>query len=330
MKRGILLAAIIGVLSLSIFFVYRLYQKHSAEGGTPMFAFVVDIPGRFWEIAYAGCLKAGQEENVAVEYHAPGQSSPAQQQQIVESLVARGCRGIAICPLNPESISRLLDKASEYMPVICQGSDAPHSKRIAYIGADNFSAGRIAGEQLKKAMPEGGQVAIFSATMDIANQRERSDGVIAALKGSNCEVVGVFTDQADRARAQANVRTILAKYPDLKGIVGVAGYNAPAAVMALRDYSNHKIKVVGFDEDVETFEAVRRGDIYASVAQQPFEFGYQSIKMLAKINRGQKVELPENKIIFVPVYIINKDNVNAVEKDVEQKLSALSMKVKHF
>ena len=302
-----------------------------SDNEKPVFAFIVDIPGRFWEIAYAGCLQAAEEENVTAEYHVPGQSTPAQQQQIVESLVGRGCDGIAICPMNPQSISRMLDTVSEYMPVICHGSDAAESKRLAYVGADNIAAGRIAGELLKKALPEGGKVAIFSATMDIVNQRERSDGVIQALEKDNrYEVVGVFTDQADRTRAQANVRAILAKYPDLKGIVGVAGYNAPAAVMALRDLKDNQIEVVGFDEDIDTMEAIRRGEIFASVAQQPFEFGYQSIKMLAKVHREEELTLPPDGIIFVPVYVITKENVDSVEKDIAQKLSNLNIKLKHF
>jgi ribose transport system substrate-binding protein len=322
------------LLGVSLVFSWVSCKKANpaakASQEKPTFAFIIDISGRFWHIAQAGCQQAGREEGVNVEFHVPGQSTAAQQQQIIESLVARGCRGIAICPLSPESLKRILDEVSEYMYVICQGSDAPQSKRVCYIGTNNYEAGRTAGEMLKKALPNGGEVAVFAATMDLSNQRERSQGAQDALAGSNCKVVGVFTDQAARDRAQSNVRAVVAKYPQLKGIIGCAGYNAPCAVKALQDYSDCNVAVVGFDEDIDTMEAIRKGQIYCSVAQQPYEFGYRSMKMLAQLVRGEKVAVPADKMIYVPVIIITKDNVDAISKDVEQKLSTLDIAVKPY
>ena len=305
-------------------------EKASDQTDRPMFAFVIDISGRFWQIANAGCQQAGREENVDVEFHVPGQSTAAQQKQIIETLLAKGCDGIAICPLSPESLTKLLDQASDYMLVICQGADAPDSKRICYIGTDNVAAGRMAGEKLKEALPQGGQVAIFTATLDLSNQRERRQGVIDALKDSNCEIVGTFSDQADRNRAQSNVRTVLSKYPDLKGIVGVAGYNAPSAAKVLQDYPDNQITLVGFDEDVETIEAIRRGEIYCSIAQQPYVFGYESMKMLARIYRGEEVNIPDNKLIYIPVIVVDKNNAEEICRDSEEKLSTLEVHIKTF
>jgi ribose transport system substrate-binding protein len=297
--------------------------KADVSADQPMFAFVINVPGRFWDLAHAGCLTAAEEEGARLEFYVPGQSSAAQQKQIVESLIAKGCNGLAISPLNPESMGRLLDEASEYMPVICQDSDAPNSKRICYIGTDNVAAGRAAGKALKGALPGGGEVALFVGKLDVANARERHQGVIEALEGSQCTVVETFTDQADRSRAQSNVRAALAKYPDLRGIVGLWGYNGPAAVMALRDQPGHDIKVVSFDEDIEALEGVRRDDMVCTIAQNPYQFGYQSIKMLARLHRGEPVELPDDRLIFIAVRVITKENVDAFEKDVDAKLSRL-------
>ena len=138
-------------------------------------------------------------------------------------------------------------------------------------------------------MPGGGEVAIFVGKLDVGNAHERYQGVVESLEGSNCQIVDVFTDQADRTRAQANVRAALAKYPDIKGIVGLWGYNGFSAVAVLKDYPEHDVKIVGFDEDIETLQAIRRGEMVCSIAQNPYEFGYQSIKMLAKMHRGEAV-----------------------------------------
>ena len=329
MKKVIVLLVVITISSTAVIVGY--YKKgYKANLNKPTFAFIINVPGRFWDIAYAGCQKAAREENVNIDFQVPGQSSAAQQKQIVESLIAKGVNGLAISPLNPESISRLLDEAAEYMPVICQDSDAPNSKRVCYIGTDNVDAGRQAAEQLKKALPNGGEIAVFVGKLDVANARERYQGVADAMKDSNCKIVEVFTDQADRTRAQLNVRAALAKYPNLKGIVGLWGYNAPAAVMALKDAPAYDVKIVSFDEDIETLEAIRRGQIFCSIVQNPYEFGYQSIKLLAKLHRKESVEIPKSKMIFIPVRVVSSKNVDEIEKSIDFNLSMLDKKIKNY
>jgi ribose transport system substrate-binding protein len=292
--------------------------------GKPRFAFVVNVPtDRFWDIAYAGCLKAASEEDVIVEFHAPNESTAQQQKQIVESLMSRGIDGLAITPLNPESLSLVLDQAAEMFPVICQDSDAPNSKRVCYIGTNNVELGHRMGELMLQVLPNGGKVALFVGQLDVANAKERQQGVLEAIAGSNLEVVGTFTDGAQPAEAKRVVTDVLAKHPDLQGIFGLWGYNAPQAVNALEQSSRQDVQVVGSDESVETCRAIAEGKEFASVAQQPFEFGYRSIKMLAQLHRGETVDLPADRIIFVDTYVIQRDNLDEVEQHIAERLSLL-------
>jgi ribose transport system substrate-binding protein len=293
--------------------------------GKPRFAFVVNVPtDRFWDIAYAGCLKAASEEDVVVEFHAPNESTAQQQKQIVESLMSRGVDGLAITPLNPDSLSLVLEEAGKMFPVICQDSDAPQSKRVCYIGTNNVELGRKMGALMRKALPEGGKVALFVGQLDVANARERQQGVLEAIAGSNLEVVGTFTDGAQPAEAKRVVTDVLAKNPDLKGIFGLWGYNAPQAVNALEQSSLRAVQVVGSDESVETCRAIAEGKQYASVAQQPFEFGYQSIKVLARLHRHENVDLPPDRIVFIDTYVIRPENLDEVERQITEYLALLN------
>ncbi len=226
-------------------------------------------------------------------------------------------------PLNPDSLGRVIDEASEYMPVLCQDSDAPDSKRICYIGTDNVAAAPAAGEAMKRALPEGGQVALFVGQLDVGNARERQQGVLEALAGGRWMVVGTFTDGGDRPTARANVADALAKYPELRGIIGLWGYNGPAAAKALEDSPARDVKIVAADDDVDTLAAIRRGRIVCSIAQLPYEFGYQSIKMLARLHRKQPVDVPPGKCIFVPTILVDPSNVDEVSRAADEKVALL-------
>ena len=156
-----------------------------------------------------------------VEFHAPNEATAQQQKQIVEALMSRGIDGLAISPLNPESLEPLLNQASEMFPVICQDSDLcsdPNdcdSKRVCYIGTDNVALGRKLGELLKSTRPDGGKVAIFVGKLDVQNAIERQQGVLDALEGSNFEILPTFTDGGQPAAAKGVASDVLAKHPDI-------------------------------------------------------------------------------------------------------------------
>jgi ribose transport system substrate-binding protein len=296
----------------------------------PRFAFLVNVPtDRFWDIAYAGCLQTASEENVIVEFHAPNEATAQQQKQIVEALMSRGIDGLAISPLNPESLEPLLNQASEMFPVICQDSDLcsdPNdcdSKRVCYIGTDNVALGRKLGELLKSTRPDGGKVAIFVGKLDVQNAIERQQGVLDALEGSNFEILPTFTDGGQPAAAKGVASDVLAKHPDITACVGLWGYNAPQAVNALSGSPDRDV-VVGADESVETMRAIRQGKQSGSIAQQPYEFGYQCVKMLARLHRNEPVEIPATKQIFVETYSITTDNVEQIEQEIQAKLELVA------
>ena len=185
------------------------------------------------------------------------------------------------------------------------------------------------GELMKQALPEGGDVALFVGQLDVANAQERQQGVLESIADSNLSVIGTFTDGGQPAEAKRVVTDVLSKYPDLKGIFGLWGYNAPQAVNALEGNPDLVVKVVGSDESVETMRAVRLGKEVGSAAPQPFEFGYQSIKMLAKLQRKEPVDIPEDRTIFVDTYVITQENLDTVEQEIAEKLKLLD-KYKDF
>ena len=143
-------------------------------------AFVTNGVASFWVIAGKGVEKGGEEFDVQTEVVMPTGGS-TDQQRILEDLVSRGFDGIAVSPIDPENQTGLIDSLAQYTNVITQDSDAPNSKRLAYIGVDNYDAGRQCGELVAEAIPEGGKVAIFVGRLGQDNARRRRQGVIDVL-----------------------------------------------------------------------------------------------------------------------------------------------------
>ena len=123
----------------------------------------------------------------------------------------------------------------------------------------------------------------------------------------------------NRARAKTNAADTLVKYPDVAALVGLWSYNGPAILNAVKDANKvGQVKIICFDEEDETLAGVKDGAIFATVVQQPFEFGYQSVKLMAQIIKGDKSAIPPNKQINVPTLIIKKDSVDDFTKKINQ------------
>ncbi|UEM19759.1 sugar-binding protein [Skermanella mucosa] len=274
-------------------------------------AFVVNVPADFWQIARRGTEKAQNElPNYNIEFYIPGEMSAAAQKRILEDLLAKGVAGVSISPVNPDNSTEILNQVASKAVLFTQDADAPQSNRALYIGTDNVAAGRQAGEQMMKALPDGGKAMVFVGTLDAANARERLQGIKEAIAGSKIEIIDVRTDGGDQAKAKANVEDTLTKYPDIDLLVGLWAYNTPQIYNAVKAAGKEgTLKIVGFDEDQQTLKGISEGVIDATVVQQPYEFGYQSMIYLAKYIEGDRSFIPENKQRIIPTQVIDKSNV---------------------
>ena len=286
-------------------------------------AFVVNGASDFWKNAEAGVKKAQTElPNYTLVLKYPEQSAAAIQQRLMDDLVAAGVAGIMVSAVDPKHQTEGLDKIASQTLLFTTDSDAPQSKRIAYIGSSNTDAGKQAGEIAKKALPGGGKCIGFVGLLEADNARERIEGVKDAIAGSKVELIDVRGDDIDQTRAKRNVEDALAANPNIDCLVGIYSYNTPRIYEVLKESGKlGQIKVIGFDEDPITLGGVREGTIEATVVQQPYEWGYQGMKLMAKYLEGDKSVVPENKLIIVPTKIIDKSNVDSFETELKARVS---------
>jgi len=145
-------------------------------------AFISNNPFEFWTIARRGTEKAAAEFNVNVEFHMPPRGTAAEQRQIIEDLLAKGVKAIAISPNDAENQADFLNEVAGKVPLITQDSDLPKgSKRLCYIGTNNYEAGKAAGQLVREVIPDGGSLVIYVGKLDVQNAVERRQGVMDAL-----------------------------------------------------------------------------------------------------------------------------------------------------
>jgi len=293
----------------------------------PQVAFVTNGVGSFWVIADKGARAGAREFGVDVDVQMPAEGV-ADQKRIVQSLLARGVDGIAISPIDPDNQTDLLDEAAAQTHLITHDSDAPNSRRLCFVGIDNYSAGRLCGQLVEEALPDGGGVMIFVGRLEQLNARQRRQGLIDELldrepdparqypnsgeiKGERYTVLDTRTDQFDYAKAKAQVEDAIAKYPELDGVIGLFAYNPPKCLEAVKEAGKiGQIKIIGFDEEDDTLQGIKDGHIYGTVVQNPYRYGYESMRILSGLASGDRSVLPEGGFLNVPARRITAANVD--------------------
>lgn len=313
-------------------------QKKS-DNDKPSVAFVTNGIANFWTFAQAGANAGAEEFNVNVDVRMPA-GGIVDQKQIIEDLLVRGVDGIAISPIDADNQIGQINEACNATHLITHDSDAPETNRLCYVGMDNYKAGRMAGELVKEALPEGGKVMLFIGRLGQENAKRRRQGVIDELLdreynpenydapgnelvGDKFTIVDTRTDGFDFTKARANAEDTITGYPDLDAMVGLFAYNPPACLKALREAGKTgEIKLIAFDEDEATLAAVRDGSCHGTVVQNPYRYGYESVKILAGLARGDKSVLPEGGFLNIPARTIRKENVDDFEAELKKYMDS--------
>ena len=317
----------------------RLVKEHAVNPtAQPRIAFVTNGIAEFWVIAQRGAEQAGIDTGATVTVHMPAEGL-ADQKRMLEDLLAQGIDGIAVSPIDPTNQVEVLDQVARRTLLITHDSDAPASARLTYLGLDNYDAGRMAGKLVKEALPDGGEIAIFVGRLEQDNARRRRQGAVDEIFGrardeSRVEdpntpmtvgkytILNTLTDQFDRAKAKANVEDMMSANPKLACVVGLFTYNPVLALEALRGAGKiGKIKVVGFDEAPETLAGIRDGSVVGTVVQDPYNYGYRSMKLLDALCRGKADALPASGFVDIPAVTITPANVEAFEADLKKTLA---------
>jgi ribose transport system substrate-binding protein len=336
MKRLGLVFGVIAITALSVS-CGRSAPAPPASGATnePMSAgFKVVVIGKsvhpYWSNVEEGVQAAAKDlgltEDQVVFFVSPTEDI-AKQIETMETYIAQGVTGIAIAPSDPNALEPAMRKAAN-AGIIVTTLDTPpieNSVSLVYIGTDNYAAGYVAGEEMKKLLPQGGAVGICRGSDTALNALQRTDGFLDAIEGSGIQALEPVNDREDAALALELANSVLSVNPDLAGAFGVYAYNGPAWATAIREAGRvNETKLVCFDATTDIINGIKEGVIDATIAQREFDMGYKSVQIIYLIAaEGQDTAFSKmgvvNGVIDTGVDVIIQANLKEYEMQLDVK-----------
>lgn len=238
----------------------------------------VNLP--YWQEAQAGLMDAAKEMGVKAEMDGPTTLSPQEEVESFQKAVALKPAGILVSVSNDDLFRGPIDAAIALgIPVIAVDADAPNSKRVLFVGTDNFRAGQESGRRMISILKGQGQVVIVTIPGQ-PNLDERVRGVNDVFqKSPGMKVIQTIDDKGDSRNAYDGISALMAKKTKVDGVLCLEASGGPGVADAMhRVDMDGKIAIVSFDHDPETVNWIQRGGINATVIQKPYIMAYYGLK----------------------------------------------------
>ena len=274
-------------IMLSIALVTSCQKPYHQETERYVFvAFNITVP--YWQEAKAGFTDASRALGVKADFIGPDSYSPDEELADFQQAVAKRPAGILVSAARAELFKSAIDAAVQSgIPVICVDSDAPGSRRILFIGTDNFRAGLAAGTRMAEVLHGKGSV-ILITTPGQFNLDERLSGVKDVLKQyPGIRLARVLDDKGDPRSANDQISALLEAKEKIDGILCLEASGGPGAAEALHRLNmSDKVPIVAMDKNPETLDWIKRGGISATIAQKPYTMSFYGLKFLDDLHHN--------------------------------------------
>ena len=330
-KNRLITWSAIALLCIGLGVYYRTQIKADLDAplsSPPRLVLIVSGSDPYWESVIAGANDAAKRYGAELAVHVP--SDAEDQTSLISNLDAQALDGVAISPLMPKEQLELLNETSSKVKLVTLDNDHPGSMRHCYVGTDNYAAGRTTAQLLREALPEGGEVVLFTGDTERLNGRLRRQGFFDELtrksrppgdfldpldelvEVDSFQIVKTYVDSFNRNRATDNVKQALEEHPNAKAMVGFYAYHGPKCLSALKEQGKlGAIRLIAFDDRKETLQGVAEGDVFAAIVQDTYHYGYEAIRLLCEMVGGADYAVPVagGGNTYLPCSIIKKDDL---------------------
>ncbi|MGO4787870.1 sugar-binding protein [Paenibacillus sp. 2KB_20] len=265
----------------------------------------------YWEMVEKGAEEAAEEYGIDIEFAGAVRNNMDEQLNLLEKAIAARVDAIIVQGLNEEKFTPLINKAvGRGIPVVTIDTDAPNSQRLAYVGTDNVAAGESLGHLVVETTGGSGKIGVIIGSDLAASQLQRLDGLMQVVgQYSGMEIVAVRSSNISHMEAIQQAAQMLREHPEINVMVGTSATDALGMLQAAKSLRRDELTIIGFDNQKETLNAIRSGEIKGTVAQQPYLMGGTAVKLLYDHFQGKQL-LPE---YYTEVKVLDRSNVQEEE-----------------
>jgi ribose transport system substrate-binding protein len=279
----------------------------------------------YWQEAAAGFNRAATQMHVHAEFVGPETYDPKAQDEQFQDVLKQKPTGILVFASAPDLLNKDIDAAiAQGVPVISIDSDAPDSKRLYFIGTDNYKAGVMGARMLAKGLGGKGNVVVFTIPTQ-ANLKDRMRGYTDVFaEHPQIKITEVIDEHGDPGVVFDRTMEMVEKGAKVDAFVCLTSIAGPEVAEVLGRKNVTGKLVVAMDTDQRTLEGIQKGLITATIGQKPFTMAYLGIKLLDELNHHPLTPLTANwaqdSFSPIPTFVdtgatlIDKSNVDGFIK----------------
>ena len=268
---------------------------------------LTNVVDPFWDTCEAGAYAAekelgleGKGYKLVFVQNADSDADKGQLDKLKQYNQRSDVAAVGISVFTPDNgavareMKKLRDKG---VKVITFDGDTSRDKyrdsRFAYLGTDNIVGGKELGRAAKVIARPDTKYTFFVGNTGAANAVARMDGFVEGMDGTG-EQIERLADETKKEKARKNVEGALDRNSDLNMLVGIWAYNTPQIVQVVRDRNlREKVRVICFDADVASINAMEKGDVDVMIVQNPYQMGYESVKLLLAMAEGDQATVDQ-------------------------------------
>jgi ribose transport system substrate-binding protein len=296
-----------GIALCAAGFVGCSAPAHAPEERYFLVAANVNVP--YWQSAAAGLRKAASHLGVKADMAGPDRYDVQALAAEFRNAAAKNPSGILVSAADPDLLKPEIDAAiAKGIPVIAVDADSPGSKRLFFIGTDNYRAGVMGAELVVKKLSGKGSVAVYTMPGQV-NLKDRLRGYQDVFANHPqikiAEVIDVHGDpRVAFDRTMEAAKDGKSKFDAFVCLVSTSG---PEVAEVLDRNRVQGKTVVAMDADPRTLDWVRKGVIAATVVQKPFSMAYVGLRMLDDLHHRKFAPLDgkwsENPFSQIPTFV---------------------------
>lgn len=222
-----------------------------------------------------------QQSNIRLLVAAPDEANLEQQIRIMESMIRQNVDGIAISPVDADALKPVINQAIDnQIPVICFESDSPDSKRLSFIGANNYETGKQLGQAVSKLLNNKGMIIVGTGMSDMLSLEQRLEGLLDFInEQTEIEVLEVENNEGKKDKAIEKLEQMIDEHPHFSAFLSLDSVSSSASILIWKATGSNRY-VLGIGKSAESETAISNGQIHSIISQNEHKWGATIVQTL--------------------------------------------------